>query len=131
MENSEISEDVLEFLTRRIDSVPHLEALLLFWENPAVAWTATEIGARVYVSRDKARAILQDLMRHGFIAPAPGAAPDTGYCYQPGWDQAQIMTRTAEVYRRHLVPIAELIHAKAESSSVHAFARAFKFKKEE
>jgi hypothetical protein len=129
MPEIDISDEVLEFLSRRIDSVPHLEALLLFWENPQTTWTSGEIAARVYVSRDKARTILEDLTRHGFIAASPNVAD--GYCYQPAWDEAQLMLKVATTYRQHLVYVAGLIHAKAASSPAEEFARAFKFKSKE
>jgi DNA-binding IclR family transcriptional regulator len=126
MQPADISDDVLEFLARRIDSVPHLEALLLFLENPDTTWSVAEIAARVYVSRENAQKVLNDLARHGFIAEA-----GDGYRYQQTWDEAQIMPRVAAVYRKHLVQIAELIHAKAAPSPVEEFARAFKFTKKE
>jgi predicted ArsR family transcriptional regulator len=129
MPRSEISEEVLDFVARRIDSVPHLEALLLFAEKPDVMWTASEIAARVYVSRDKARTILQDLARNGFITGAAGNAD--GYRYHAEWDEGQLMVKVAEAYRKHLVDVASLIHAKAGSRSVEEFARAFKFKNKE
>lgn len=124
MEQNKISEDVLDFLVRRIDSVPHLEALLLLWESPNVAWTEGEVAARVYVSRDKAREILKDLARHGFILKAETS---DGYLYQPAWDEALLLPKVAATYRQHLVHVASLIHAKANSGSVHEFARAFQF----
>lgn len=129
MQRIEISDEVLDFIARRLDSVPHLEALLLFWENPDSRWTTAEIAARVYVSRETARALLQDLARHGFIAVVDGV--EDCFRYQPGWDEAQILPRVADAYRRHLVQVAELIHAKAGSTSVHEFARAFKFKQKD
>lgn len=129
MQRIEISDEVLDFLARRIDSVPHLEALLLFWEQPDATWTYADIAARVYVSRDKARDILQDLRRHSFIAASPDVSD--GWCYQSAWDEGGLMAKVAESYRRQLVHVAEMIHAKAESSSVHEFARAFKFKQKD
>jgi hypothetical protein len=128
MEQTKISEDVLDFLVRRIDSVPHLEALLLLWESPDVAWTEVKVASRVYVSRDRAREILQDLARHGFIAKVTGK---DGYLYQPGWDEQQLMSRVAATYRQHLVHVTSFIHAKAGSGSVHEFARAFQFKRKD
>lgn len=122
----EIPEEVLDFIVRRIDTVPHLEALLLYLENPEAVWGSAEIASRVYVSRDTAQKILADLARHGFIAEE-----GDGYRYQPAWDEAQLLPRVADVYRKHLVRVAELIHAKAAPSPVHEFARAFKFTKKE
>lgn len=129
MPRVEISSDVLDFLNRRIDSVPHLEALLLLWEKPTVAWTEEEISRRVYVSHDKARAILQDLLRHGFIVAAAEVAG--GYRYEQGWDEAQIMSSVAASYRKHLIHVSNLIHSKAASEAVQEFARAFNFTKKE
>lgn len=127
MPRVEISEDVLDFISRRIDSVPHLEVLLLMWEKPLQAWTEDEIARRVYVSRDQARMILQDIARHGFIVAAVAHA----YRYEPGWDQADIMSRLAASYRQHLVHVAGLIHSKTASGAVAEFARAFEFKQKE
>jgi hypothetical protein len=129
MSRVEISDDVLDFIARRIDSVPHLETLLLLWENPSIAWTDEQVSSRVYVSRDKAKGLLQDIARHGFIAAS--AEISGGYSYAPSWDEAQLMPKLAATYRRHLVYVANLIHAKAASGAVHEFARAFKFKNKE
>jgi hypothetical protein len=129
MPRVEISQDVLDFITRRIDSVPHLEALLLMWEQPDVAWTEEEMFRRVYVSRDQARVILLDIARHGFSVPS--ANVPSGYCYDPTWDEAQLMPRVAATYRRHLVHVANLIHSRAASGAVEEFARAFKFTSKE
>jgi hypothetical protein len=123
----EIPDDVLDFLSRRIDSVPHLETLLLFWENPDKKWTAAETAARVYISLDKARSVLGDLLRHGFIT----AEGTDGYCYHREWDHAQLMPKVAATYRQQLVMVSGLIHEKAASSSVQEFARAFKFSKKD
>lgn len=124
MSRIEISSDVLDFIARRIDSVPHLEALLLLWENPSVVWTEEEISRRVYVSHDKARAILQDLARHGFVAAAEVSG---GYRYAQDWDEAQIMQQVAVSYRQNIVRVSNLIHSKAASEAVQEFARAFNF----
>jgi hypothetical protein len=123
----DIPDDVLEFVARRIDSVPHLEALLLFFDNPDKVWTAADIASRVYVGRETARDILNDLARHSFVT---AREPD-GFCYERTWDEAGLMPRVAETYRRHLVLVAELIHAKAAPTAVQEFARAFKFTKKE
>src|SRR5688500_13310910 len=124
MSRIEISDDVLDFIARRIDSVPHLETLLLLWENPSIAWTDEQVSLSVYVIRDNAKGLLQDIAMLGFIvesADVPG-----GYCYAPAWDKAQIVSKLAAAYRRHLVHVAGLIHSKAASGAVHEFARAFK-----
>jgi hypothetical protein len=124
----DIPEDVLRFLADKIDSVPHLEALLLLAENPAQAWTIEQIAGRIYTSKDAAAAILKNLQQSGLIVPDASAPPR--YQYDPSWDaQAQLMPKIIETYRRRLVQVASFIHSKA-SSSVREFARAFDFKKD-
>jgi hypothetical protein len=129
MPRVEISSDVLEFINRRIDSVPHLEALLLLWEKSSDTWTEEDISRRVYVSRDKARSILQDLARHGFIVAA--AEVSGAYRYEQAWDEALLMPRVAASYRKHLIHVSNLIHSKTASEAVQEFARAFNFKDKE
>jgi hypothetical protein len=125
---SDIPEDVLLFLAEQIDSVPHLEALLLLWRNGARAWTAEEVAARVYVHLDTARQLLGDLTRHGLITAIAGDPPS--YRYDPTWDQtSQLMPRLAAEYDRKLIRVASFLHSKA-SPGVREFARAFKLKKD-
>jgi hypothetical protein len=129
MRRSEIPGEVLRFIERRIDSVPHLETLLLLWENPTRSWADADIAARVYISAEQARGVVTDLARNGLIAPEP-TAPER-HVYNPAWDEWQLMEKVATAYRQHLVHLAGLIHAKAASPAVRDFARAFQFKSEE
>ena len=116
----------MAFIEEQIDSVPHLEALLLMFEQPSQDWTEQEIAARVYVDASAARAILQDLTRREFaVATSPAA---TAYRYDAGWDPSgERMAIVARIYRQHLVRITTLIHSKA-SPAVRDFARAFQLK---
>jgi len=127
--HNDVPDDVLHFISRRIDTVPHLEALLLLWEQPQVDWTEEQIAARVYVSHERARSILAALLSNGLISLSPTAA--NHYRYNSAWDQNGLMEKVATSYRQHLVHVAGLIHAKAASDAVKHFARAFEFKKKE
>lgn len=126
---NDIPDDILQFIARRIDSVPHLESLLLLWENPAKLWTVEDVAGRIYVSRDRTKSILQELARHGLIMEV--AQPGHEFKYDPSWDEAQLMSKVSAVYRRHLVYVASLIHTKSSSESVKEFARAFQFTKKD
>lgn len=129
MKDPEIPADVLRFIERRIDSVPHLEALLLLREHPNATWSESAIAARVYVSRETAGVVLRDLAQKGLIGMSR-EAPDL-YSYNPQWDEYGLMDKVAASYRRHLVDLSRIIHAKASSEAVRDFARAFQFKGEE
>jgi Mn-dependent DtxR family transcriptional regulator len=124
----DIPDDILQFISRRIDSVPHLEALLLLWTNHSRAWTVEEVATRIYVSRERAAEILSELARHGLIVENDAAAT---YNYDSSWDEAQIMPRISATYQRHLVYVASLIHSKSSSEAVKQFAKAFQFTKKE
>lgn len=128
MERENLPEDVVRFVEQHLDTVPHLEALLLMWESAPRPWTEAEIAARVYVSPDTARRILQDLARAGLLKS--GNADPSGYLYAPSTEiNAELVPRLAAVYTRHLVRIASLIHSKT-SPAVREFARAFQIKSE-
>lgn len=127
MNAPQIPSRVLEFLAQRIDTVPHLEALLLLWQDPARLWSEDEIAARVYVPIERSRHILQDLQRRQLVVAESDAAT---YRYSSAWDDSgSLMSEVALEYRRHLVQITTFIHSGA-SSSVREFARAFDLKKE-
>lgn len=133
MEDPDLPADVLRFIVERIDSVPHLEALLLLWESGGRRWTEAEVATRVYVPGDTARGVLQGLASRRLIrAILPGeSSPETTYCYDAAWDEAGVvMPKIAATYRRQLVRVAKVIHAKA-SPSVQEFARAFQLKKDQ
>lgn len=121
-----IPPDVLSFLAEQIDTVPHLEVLLLLAEAPEQEWSEDLVAARIYTTRETAAALLNDLHHRGLVRTA-GSPPR--YEYDPAWDHTGLMQRVSATYRRQLVQVATYIHSKA-SSSVREFARAFDFKKD-
>jgi hypothetical protein len=128
VDSPDIPEDVVRFILDRIDSVPHMEALLLLWETPSKAWTEEEIAARVYVGVEVARGILQDLAGRKLVTSRSDSGPT--YQYDTGWDpQGEQMAAVARTYRQQLVRVASLIHSKG-SPALRDFARAFQFKTE-
>lgn len=128
MSSRPIPDNVLQFVSERIDTVPQMEALLLLWENQTRAWDEGEIGARIYVTPDAAAEIMRTLERRQLIH-TEGANP-LRYRYNAAWDRTgDLMAQVATEYRRHLLAMATLIHNKAPSS-VREFARAFDLKKE-
>ncbi len=120
-----LPDHVLRFLVDRIESVPHLEALLLLWQSPERGWSPEEIATRVYVSHDAAAQLLADLARHGLVKTEAGA-----WRYATDWEEGKrLMPDVASTYARQLVRVAQLIHSKA-SLGVREFARAFQLKKD-
>ncbi len=118
-------EDALRFLREQIDSVPHLEALILLSEHPRL-WTAAEIADRLYIPEERAKSVLDDLMHRRLIYSKEAAAPT--YFFDPGHTLKLMMEAVALLHRHQLVRVTALIHSKS-SSSVNEFAKAFRFRK--
>jgi hypothetical protein len=120
--------DVYEYILEKIDSVPHLEAVILLWNSRPVGWSPEELASRLYVSTERAAEILQDLVRQQLVQQASGSPPRFSYLPRSE-EQNEWMFRVDTVYRREIVRISNMLHSKA-SPSVREFARAFRFKKE-
>jgi predicted transcriptional regulator len=128
-ENSPITDrDVEQFILECIDSVPHLEALLLIWSSSPKAWTVDDLAQRLYVERDVALNLLHGLVRQNLIANVPGASGE--YLYESrSAERDELVSAVNNKYRREIVTVSTMIHRKA-SSAVRDFANAFRFTKE-
>ena len=128
MERADPENELVQFIVDHLETVPHLEALLLIWQNQSTLWTAEVLAARIYVSPNAGRSILERFHRDGVLRLE--SAAESAYCYDPAWDaERQLLPRLADLYRRQLVQVTKLIHSQG-SSSVREFARAFQLKKD-
>jgi hypothetical protein len=124
----DISDVVRRFIDRNIDTVPHLEALVLMWEGSNRAWTLDELARRLYVDVNSVGAILASLVDRGLLSVDAQEPPC--FQYEPNWENsALIMNEVAATYRRRVVDVATYIHSRG-SHSVREFARAFELKKD-
>lgn len=119
--------DVDDFILANIESVPHLEMLMLLWKCRPTACTCEDLAARLYISLDRVLVLLRDLARLQLVAELDPA----GYRYVSNSAiQDELMGRVDDAYRHELVRISTMIHLKA-SSPIREFARAFQLKKEQ
>jgi hypothetical protein len=138
------------FILNRIDSVPHLEALLLLWRtrpedpkaplsvagaNPAAEenpsgpiWTPEQLAKRLWITPDVARNVLRDLEREQLIAAT--AKGDERYCYLSDPERDRVVQAVELTYAQEMIRISNMIHSKA-SVAIRDFARAFRFTKEQ
>lgn len=129
-ESSELHPDVVRFIEERIDTVPHLEAVLLLWESAPESWAAHQTAARLYVSSEAASSILDDLVQRD-LARASTVGGRVYYRYECPWDPGgDLLRRVAATYRRQTVRVSSLIHSKAPTA-VRDFARAFRLRDKE
>ena len=120
--------EVDQFVLAHIDSVPHLESLLLLWNHRDVSWSAGDVAARLYVDPAKANKILQDLQREDLVVTLAESQELFRYNTR-SVERDRLMESVAATYSRELVRLTTLIHAKA-SPAVREFARAFRFTKD-
>ena len=120
-------EEVYRFILNEIDSVPQMEALLV-WESRPKRWAENEIAERLYVGTDTVRNIMQELVRRRLLAAEAQSARQ--YFYESkSEDLDGLIEVVAATYRHDLVRVSTFIHTKT-SSAVRDFANAFKFTKE-
>jgi len=120
--------EVDQFILAHIDSVPHLESLLLLWNTRGTSWSADNLAARLYVEPAKASKILHDLQREDLVVTLP-ESPELFRYNAKSVARDRLVESVAATYSQELVRISTLIHAKA-SPAVRQFARAFRFTKE-
>jgi predicted ArsR family transcriptional regulator len=118
--------EVDRFILEHIESVPHLEGLLLLWRERPKPWTAEDVSKRLWIDREDAKKILEDLVREHLVI----ACEEEQYRYQAEPNNDRLIQAVADTYRAEIIRISTMIHAKP-SSAVRAFARAFRFTKEQ
>lgn len=115
------------FILEEIDSVPHLEALLLLRKNHPRACTSDEMAKELFIPAMRAEGVLNDLTSRGLIARQE--TDSTFFCYKnDSQELSQLIDAVDATYRRELVRVSKMIHSNA-SSPMRAFARAFDFRK--
>lgn len=122
-ENS-VARQVDQFILDQIDSVPHLEALLLLWNSRPRQWPVEELARSLYIPSERTGSILADLEQRGLVAADSGLC-----CWNALSTHALLMEHIDRTYRRELVRISGMIHSKG-SPAVRQFARAFRLKKD-
>ena len=116
--------DVDRFILDEMDSVPHLEALLLLWNTRPRHWTIDELAGYLYIPPDRARTILRDLQQRNLVLV------DSDSCiYHSAETRDPLIAEVDRTWRRELIRISNMIHSKG-SPAVREFARAFRLKKD-
>lgn len=116
------------FVLEQVDSVPHLEALLLLFNSRPKTWAVDEMAKALYVRHEVASRILDSLVQRELIATMPRA---TGmFFYNPDDESRNRLLEDVDaVYRKEVVRISSMIHSKAPAG-LRDFARAFRIKKD-
>lgn len=130
MDNPVLPKEVARFLLDRIDSIAQLEAVLLLRQSPDTWWENKQVADRLYISEEQCAPVLDGLCRQGLLV-CMGEQPFSVYRYRPDTgDLREMVDRLAYYYSKHLVPVSNLVHAKAQMR-MEQFADAFRFLSEE
>jgi DNA-binding transcriptional ArsR family regulator len=127
MSASNIPADVRRFLLAAIETVPHLEALLLLHSDPAKEWSAGALSLRLYIDEPTATRLLAELRDRHFVREERG---DRWRFDAHDAARTEIIDRLSEVYARHVVEVAELIHSSSDRKA-QRFADAFRWHNKE
>lgn len=128
MSDKIIPEDIEQFILEKIDSVAEMEALLLLRSNAEALWSVGSLAKRLYIAEEQTAKILDHLCTEGLLTTSSNEHPL--YHYQPKSPELQnSVDRVAESYKKHLVPISNLIHSKPRAR-VQEFADAFRLRKD-
>jgi predicted ArsR family transcriptional regulator len=118
-----------QFIGDEIDSVPHLEALLLVWNRRPKQWSAEEMARELYTQPERAAKILQDLVNRSLISASQETNPNSFFYESKSIERDDLLDALDRIYRAEVVRVSTMIHAKG-SPAVRDFARAFRFTKE-
>ncbi len=124
MDENPTQKAVDEFILHEIDTVPHLEALLLLWNSRPQEWSFEGMSNALYLPPDLARQVIADLERRGFVL----LTDDHRFLYR-STDRDQLVEQVEKTYRREIVRISNMIHSKP-AASLREFARAFRLKRD-
>lgn len=129
MADDVIPDNIKQFVLKNIDSIAELEGLLMFKSHPQKEWTRETLARSLYINEPQAALLLARLLEQGFIA-VKGSEESPYYQYQPvSSEWGDRVEQLAELYKKYLVPITNLIHSKSKSR-VQKFADAFRIRKD-
>lgn len=123
MPSDSIPDDVRGFVSRYIDTIAELEALLLLRRERSAPWTAVELSQRLYITEAAASDVLTKLSADDLIVN-----DEMEFRYNATSELAALVDKVAETYRQQLIPMTHLVHSKP--GRIREFANAFKLRKD-
>ncbi len=128
MSNEIVPAEIAKFIHEKIDSVGHLELLLLLRSTPNQSWSVRGLAARLYITEQQTTELIVRLWTHSLITSKAGEPPLYQY-YPTSIEIRNKVDRLAELYAKYPLPLTNLIYAKPKIR-VQRFADAFKIRKD-
>jgi predicted transcriptional regulator len=118
-------DEVLAFVDRFIESIEHLEILLLL-AGAEKSWTSFEIFQQIQSSQASVEQRLKSLVATGLLSQDQ----DGRYRFSPNGEPTRKLVKDlGEAYKTRRLRIIEAIYAR-KTDAVRTFADAFKFRKD-
>ena len=108
MPEPHVPDEVREFITKYIATVPQIEALLLIWSSPEKRWSLRQVAARIYTSDGEAARALEGLCTGGLLVHKEG-----NFALDSSTQNVDMIRKLKEAYARHLIPVTDVIHGKS------------------
>ncbi len=122
-----LSKQVLELISKYIDSLEELEILILVKNDPQKSWSLDRVNDQVRSSAASIQQRLAKLVETGFVAFDSSTKE---YRYEPKSENlVTAVTLLAEAYRERRIKVIEAIYSKPVSG-IRSFSEAFRFKRE-
>ncbi len=122
MNESEVANDVKEFLYKYIHSVEQLEVLLLLKSSVEKKWQVAEISEQLRSPENSIKIRLEDLCGRGLCQKTP-----EGYYYTSTPLLNDTVEKLARAYKDRRIKVIELIFSKP-LDKLRNFSDAFKIK---
>jgi len=119
MPDTQIADDVRDFILERIDSVAQIEALLLIRSNPRARFHAADIARRLYSGRLAVEEALSGLCGAGLLV----RVDDTYRLDGVPASTLTLIDRLLDSYSRHLIPVTNIVHSKLRRASARMAPR--------
>ena len=127
MPNSELPQEIVDFIARYIKSLEHLEVLLLVSGTGGKDWTCSAVYEVIKSNESSIDGRLKDLSRQGLLTQGPGSEPV--YRFEPADDKVPGVIETlATIYRERRLRVVEAIYSSS-GSQIPGLADAFTLKK--
>lgn len=124
MDDELLPDGVRDFILRHVDSVGHLEALLLLWRAQDRKWDVLSVAQQLYIREPAAAEILERLHSLNLILAERGHY----YFSSEAADLCSEIANLADAYARNLIEVTRLIHSRP-ATRIQEFADAFKLRK--
>jgi hypothetical protein len=127
--DSGFSEELDKYFAAEIQSLEHLEILLLLSGNPHKWWTAKGVYDVIKSSLPSVEGRLRDMTERGILKKEVDS--ETRYQFSPADEGIwRLVSELREAYKERPVKVVQAIYSAKAPDGVQEFARAFRLRKD-